>query len=253
VNRRQTAPVFFAWTAHAYTALGAGAALAAALAVFAGDFRWAFLWLCVQVAIDATDGVLARAARVKEHLPWFDGARLDDIIDYLTYVFVPVLLLLRADLLPEMWGVWIGVAVLIASGFGFSRTDAKVQSTDYFFTGFPSYWNIVALYLYIWRLAPAINAAIVLGLVVLVFVPLRYVYPSRTSTLSLPTNVLGVTWALLIIWIVWRLPATDGPWAALSMVFPVYYLLLSFWLDYKSRTGRPTAEAGLKARHYNDD
>jgi hypothetical protein len=38
-----------------------------------------------------------------------------------------------------------------------------------------------------------------------------------------------------MIWMLWRLPATDGPWPALSLVFPVYYTLLSFWLDWKSR------------------
>ncbi len=43
--------------------------------------------------VDATDGLLARKARVKERLPAFDGARLDDIVDYLTFVFLPVLFL----------------------------------------------------------------------------------------------------------------------------------------------------------------
>jgi len=31
--------------------------------------------------IDATDGTLARLVRVKERIPWFDGDRLDDIVD----------------------------------------------------------------------------------------------------------------------------------------------------------------------------
>lgn len=222
-----------AWLAHAYTALGAAAALAATLAVFDNNFRAAFAWLALQIFIDATDGVLARALRVKERLPWFDGARLDDIIDYLTYVFVPVLILLRAQLLPEGWGVGVGAAVLIASGYGFSRADAKVQTTDHFFTGFPSYWNIVALYMFVFRLAPVVNAAILLALAVLVFVPLRYVYPSRTETLNVVTNVLGAIWGVIMIVILWRLPATDGPWPALAMVFPVYYFALSMWLNLR--------------------
>ena len=222
-----------AWLAHAYTALGAAAALAAALAVFDNNFRAAFAWLALQIFIDATDGVLARALRVKERLPWFDGARLDDIIDYLTYVFVPVLILLRAELLPEGWGVWVGATVLIASGYGFSRADAKVQTTDHFFTGFPSYWNIVALYMFIFRMSQVVNAAILLVLAFLVFVPLRYVYPSRTETLNLVTNVLGVLWGIIMIVIMWRLPATDGPWSALAVVFPVYYFALSIWLNVR--------------------
>lgn len=223
------------WLAHLYTGLGVVAALAATLDVVAGDFRGAFMWLGVQLLIDATDGVLARALRVKERLPHFDGARLDDIIDYLTYVFVPVFLMLQARLLPEGWGVGVGALILLASGYGFSRADAKTLTSDYFFTGFPSYWNLVALYLYVLRLPATLSAAILIVLAALVFVPLRYVYPSRTRTLSGLTTALGAAWAVLLAWIVWRLPTTAGPWAILSLSFPAYYFALSLWLDWRSR------------------
>ncbi|HUE86704.1 MAG TPA: hypothetical protein VMO26_11575 [Vicinamibacterales bacterium] len=221
------------WFAHLYTGLGAVVALLATLDVLAGDYRGAFIWLGVQVFIDATDGVLARALRVSERLPHFDGARLDDIIDYLCYAFIPVLLLLHAELLPPGWGLWVGAAVLLASAYGFSQTAAKVKTTDYFFTGFPSYWNLVAFYMFLLTLPTEVNAAILLTFAVLVFVPLRYVYPSRTETLSLLTNVLGAVWAVLAVWILWRLPATDGPWILLSLVFPVYYMALSLRLNFK--------------------
>ena len=227
--------MLLAWLAHLYTALGAAAALLAALAVFAGDVRAAFIWLAVQVFIDSTDGLLARAAHVHERLPWFDGALLDNLIDYITYVFVPALIVFRAELVPAASVPWIGSVMLLSSGYGFSRTDAKVKVGEYFFTGFPSYWNIVVLYLFVLRLSAATNAAILITFAVLVFVPLRYVYPSRTDTLRRLTVALGGVWALLVIWMIWRLPAVD-PWpVALSLVFPAYYLLLSFWLDWKSR------------------
>jgi phosphatidylcholine synthase len=226
------------WLAHLYTGLGAVAALMATLAVFRDDYRGAFIWLGIQVFIDATDGVLARALRVKERLPHFDGARLDDIIDFLCYTFVPVLLLLRAALLPAGWGVAVGAFVLLASAYGFSQTAAKIHTTDYFFTGFPSYWNLVALYLFLLRFTPEVNAAILLVFAVLVFVPIRYVYPSRTATLSTLTNTLGVLWAVLTMWIVWRLPALEGPWAWVSLLFPIYYFILSAYLDLCSRRAR---------------
>jgi phosphatidylcholine synthase len=222
------------WLAHFYTALGAPLALLAALAVFDGDFRTAFLLLALTTFIDATDGVLARALRVKERLPDVDGAHLDDIIDYVTYVFVPVLLIIRAALLPEGAGPWIGGAALLASAYGFVQPGAKVVAGDHFFTGFPSYWNVVALYMYVWGLPPAANAAIILVLAALVFVPLRYVYPSRTATLAWVTVPLASAWAALLLVIMWRLPATDGPWAALSLAFPVYYTALSMWLHARA-------------------
>lgn len=230
------------WAAHLYTALGAGTALAATLAVLDGDVRAAFLWLILAVVIDATDGALARALRVKERLPGFDGALLDNLVDYLTYVFVPVLLMLRAGLLPAgPVGAAVGVAALLASGYGFCHHEAKVETTEHFFTGWPSYWNIVALYLYLWGLSPAVNAVILLGLAVLVFVPLRYVYPTRTVTLRGPTLLLGAAWGILILVVVWRLPATDGPWFALSHVSPVYYYALSLWLHGRDRAAGSAA------------
>jgi phosphatidylcholine synthase len=223
------------WFAHLYTGLGAVTALLATRDLLAGDYRGAFIWLGVQIFIDATDGLLARGLRVKERLPQFDGARLDDIIDYLCYVFVPVLLALHARLLPDDWGVAVGAAVLLASAYGFSQTAAKIQTNDHFFTGFPSYWNLVVFYLFLFGFPPAVNATILLVFAVLVFVPLRYVYPSRTQTLSALTNVLGAAWALALIWILWRLPASDGPWALLSLAFPIYYFALSAYLDFTSR------------------
>jgi phosphatidylcholine synthase len=221
------------WIAHLYTAFGAVLALAAAMAVFHGDFRTAFLALVAATVIDTTDGWLARALQVKARLPQYDGGRLDDIVDYLTYVFVPVLLIWRAGLVPDAWTLWVGGAVLLASAYGFGQADAKVVTTDHFFTGFPSYWNIVAVYLYVWRLPPELNALILVALAVLVFVPIRYVYPSRTTTMQAPTLALGTIWAALVAFMVWRLPATNGPWAALSLVFPGYYAALSLWLNLR--------------------
>ncbi len=227
------------WLAHVYTGLGAAVALAATLDVIAGEYRRAFIWLGLQILIDATDGVLARALRVKERLPDFDGARLDDIIDYLCYVFIPVLLLLHAGLLPPFWGPLVGSVVLMASAYGFSQTTAKVKTTDYFFTGFPSYWNLIACYMFLLQLPPWVNATILSAFAILVFIPLRYVYPSRTKTLSGATNVLAVLWGAWLVWRVWRLPARDDRWVWLSLAFPVYYFALSLWLDRRSRRPSP--------------
>ena len=208
--------VWVAWLAHFYTALGA----AVALAIF----------------IDATDGLLARALKVKERLPFFDGALLDNIIDYLTYVYIPVLLITRANLLPEGgWEFPIGCAVLMASAYGFSRTDAKTETTEHFFTGFPSYWNIVALYMYMFRLEQDTNAAVLIVFSALVFVPLRFVYPSRTVTLRPLTMALGFAWGALVLWMIWQLPEIDTRLAWISLAFPIYYAVLSLWLDWQSR------------------
>lgn len=217
------------WIAHLYTATGTVIALLATGMTFAHNFRATFIYLAVATFVDATDGVLARTLKVKERLPDFDGARLDDIVDYLTYVFVPVLIVWQAQLVPVAFPVC--AAMLLSSAYGFGQADAKVKTGDHFFTGFPSYWNIVVVYLYVLRLSPMVNAVVLLTLALLVFVPIRYIYPSRTTVLKVPTLLLGTAWALLFVRIIWRLPAVDGPWITLSLVFPVYYVGLSLWLN----------------------
>ena len=210
-------------------------ALLALRAAVEGDERIAFLWLAATVVVDATDGMLARAARVRQRLPRFDGARLDDIVDYLTFVFVPLFIVEHEALLPAGTGVPILGAALLASAYGFSREDAK--TADHFFTGFPSYWNIVALYLVAMDAGPWVNAAILVGLTALVFVPIGYVYPSRTPALRRTTVTLGVVWGLAALAIIWQLPAPAPALVYGSLFFPVYYTALSFVLQRK-RPGR---------------
>lgn len=218
-----------AWAVHAYTASGALLAFFAAQAVFANDLRSAFLWLFAAVWVDSTDGLLARMARVRERLPHFSGQHLDDVVDYLTFVFVPALIVWRAELVPSSWLPGVAAAMLFASAYGFVAEDAK--TTDQFFTGFPSYWNIVTLYLVVLRWPPWINAAILVTLAALVFVRIGYVYPTRTLTLRRLTLALGVIWSGLILATVMTLPAPSGWLIASSMVFPLYYVLVSLILN----------------------
>ena len=217
------------WLAHLYTASGVVFAFLAARAVIDFDYPMAFFWLGVQVVVDATDGMLARAARVSERVPWFNGAKLDDIIDYLTYVFVPALFVWRAQLVPDDWTMVVAAAMLLSSAYGFNRDDAK--TADHFFTGFPSYWNIVVFYQLVLRLSPLVNAVILLALSVMVFVPLRYVYPSRMTVLRGPTIVLGALWGVMLFVMMRQYPAISSWVLYASLVFPVYYFGLSILLQ----------------------
>jgi phosphatidylcholine synthase len=225
------------WLVHLYTASSALIALLATIAVIEHRYRAAFLWLTLAVIIDCTDGVLARSARTSTRIPWFDGAKLDDIVDYLTYVFVPALIVWRAILVPDSWTVVVGGAMLLSSAYGFNRTDAKTQ--DHFFTGFPSYWNIVVLYLYVAGLSPEANGSILLTLAALVFVPVRYVYPSRTTYMQTPTLILGVIWGVLVGVMLWRMPAVPRLVLWMSLIFPLYYVVLSLSLPFLPRSRHP--------------
>jgi phosphatidylcholine synthase len=230
-----TARVLGAWLVHFYSALGAVVALLGIRAIEAGDFKYSFQLMAIAVAIDATDGSLARALRVKERLPWFDGARLDDIVDYLNYVVVPCVFLVRAELLPRQDELWLAAIPLIASAYGFCRTDAK--TSDHFFLGFPSYWNIVAFYLYVLKAPPWINAFLIIILGVMVFVPIKYVYPSRSPRFRWQTNALGVLWGIALLVIMLRLPDPPMELVIASLAYPAYYLALSLWLELRRVSG----------------
>jgi phosphatidylcholine synthase len=221
-------PAGAAWAVHAYTASGVVLAFLSIQAAMVGDFREAFAWLLLCTIIDATDGWLARRANVKEATPTFDGATLDNIVDYLTFVFVPAVLVVEARLVPELWALPAVAGILLASAYGFSQRDAKTP--DHFFTGFPSYWNVIVFYLYAAGWPPAWNLAVLLVLSALVLLPLPYVYPSRTPVLLKTTNALCTLWALLVAWMIWRLPEVSPVELTVSLLFPAYYSALSLVL-----------------------
>ena len=217
-----------AWLVHAYTGTGAILAFIAAWAVVHGNDRLAFGALFVATIVDGTDGMFARWARVKDVLPEVDGARIDDIVDYMTFVLVPMLILEGAGGLYALHAFPVIAVVLLSSMYGFVAPDAK--SSDHFFTGFPSYWNVVVLYLLLFKVPPGVNAVILLVLSGLVFVRIGYVYPSRTTTLMELTLTLGAVWTVMIGAIIWMWPAPPRWMAIASLGFPVYYLVLSLVL-----------------------
>jgi phosphatidylcholine synthase len=222
-----------AWGVHAYTASGAVIAFVAFMAVGDERFADAFRWLTVAFAIDCTDGALARAVAVKRVLPYYDGSRLDDIVDYLTYVMVPVVLMYEAACFPAAYAEAIAAAPLLASAYGFCRTDAKTE--DHYFRGFPSYWNVVSFYLLALRVPPAAAAVVVVVLALLVFAPLKFLYPSRAPRFRALSLALGGVWAAVMLYVVWTFPATPQLLVWLSLGYPAYYCLMSFWLQATER------------------
>ena len=214
-----------AWLVHLYTASSAVLALLATKAIFEYRFRDAFFWLAASIVIDCSDGALARLAHVKSRVPWFNGAKLDDIVDYLTYVFVPAVFVWRSLLVPDAWTVPVSGAMLLSSAYGFNQDAAK--TADHFFTGFPSYWNIVVFYLFVMHAPPTVNAVVLLALAIMVFVPIRYVYPSRTPYWRTATVAFGIAWGVVLLMMVWQLPVISTALLWASLMFPVYYVGLS--------------------------
>ena len=221
-----------AWGVHLYTAMGLVAAAGMVVLIVRGgddSFRAALGLMVLATLIDATDGWLARRARVKEFAPDFDGRRLDDLIDFQTYTSLPLLLIWRAQILSEGQAWWL-LLPLLASAYGFSQVNAKTD--DGFFLGFPSYWNIVAFYLYLLRPPAWISLALIITLSLLTFVPWRYLYPSQRAPFSRLTNWLAALWVALLLMALARIP--DARWPLqISIAFPVYYMLMSWILTLR--------------------
>ncbi len=191
-----------------------------------GHTERAFLLLIATMIIDSTDGIMARFVRVREVLPHFDGAMLDNVIDVLTFVWVPAFIMWKEDLLPHP--LWIAVPILAAL---YAYGQSEMKTADAFFLGFPSYWNIIALYLF-W-LQPVSWVAVTLVVIpaLLTFVPTRYLYASKNRILWKTTWSLGGVWLLLVTYLLWQdRPALTLIW--LSLYYPVYYMLASFYIDF---------------------
>ncbi|MBN1565996.1 MAG: hypothetical protein JXA10_19305 [Anaerolineae bacterium] len=220
-----------AWLVHLYTASGGVIGMFALFAAAEGRTEDAFLLLLLSMVVDATDGLMARAVRVREVLPDFDGAMVDNVVDVLTFVWVPIFIMWSESLLPA--SAWIAVPVLAAL-YAYGQTNMK--TTDAFFLGFPSYWNIVALYLF-WLRPDAVLAVLLVVIPgILTLIPTRYLYASKNDILWKTTWTLGAIWFAMIVYMLTQAdPAPILIW--LSLFYPAYYMIASFYVDWQVRQG----------------
>ena len=233
-----------AYLVHFYTASGVVFAFLAAAEMCAPepDPRWVFLLLALAVLVDATDGPFARRWEVKRFAALIDGRTIDDIVDYLTFTFLPLLLVWRMGWLAEPGAIWV-IAPLIASLFGFSNTGAKDEAGG-FFLGFPSYWNIVAVYLGVWYRdhGPWVNAVALTLLAILTVLPVRFVYPNLAPPpWKLPVIGGALIWLIVLLIIVWDFDGAPQWLVWVSLVYPAFYTGLSLWLQFRRPVPPPQA------------
>lgn len=220
-----------AWFVHFYTAIGGVVGMFALFAAAEGRTRDAFLLLLLCMFIDATDGMMARRARVREVLPRFDGAMVDNVIDVMTFVWVPVFIMWHENLLPHP--IWLIVPILAAL-YAYGQIDMKTD--DNYFLGFPSYWNVVSLYLFLLRPQPVVAVLLVVLPGILTFVPTRYLYPSKNDFLWRTTWAMFIVWNFMVIYLLFQQPLSLGL-VLISLYFPIYYMAASFYVDWKLRRG----------------
>jgi phosphatidylcholine synthase len=236
-----------AWLVHCYTAAGAVASIIALDLIARGNFHGALVVMAIALFVDSTDGPLARGLNVRARLPFFDGALLDNILDYLSYVAVPVFFMLRTGIVSDdVAGLMVASFIMVASAYAFCRTDAK--TVDHYFRGFPSYWNLAAFYLFCLRLPLLANIALLVALAVMEFLPIKFIYPNRTEPLRRLTLTLAFIWAAVTALMLPAAPAYNPLLLFSSLAFVAYYFALSFALYF--HPGRlVTAPTGPQAQH----
>ena len=224
-NKPNIFRVIAAWGVHLFTASGAVFGLLAILSIFEKDWKMMIVWMVVAMLVDGFDGMLARWADVKKYANGIDGALLDNILDYQNYVMVPALFLIKADVLPESVRLLAACSILLTSAYQFTQTDAKTD--DHHFKGFPSYWNVAALYMLLMNLPQWVNFGFLMLFNVMVFIPIKYIYPTRNTYLRTLTLGLTYLYGAIGIWGLIQYP-NQPQWVVwASFIYVAYYIVLS--------------------------
>ena len=214
----------FPITVHLLTASGVVFGFWAMVLILQGDAANAFRLLALAAVIDSVDGTLARWTDVKRITPEIDGALIDNLVDYLTWVFIPLIWAWSFLDIPFL----VSATAILSSVIGFAHIHAKTD--DHFFRGFPSCWNLVVLYLYISGVGVLISSMIILGLAILVQIPVKFVYPSRTPEFKKLTISLSIPYILMLGVILYLFETTPAWLIGLSLYYPLYYIAISGYL-----------------------
>lgn len=222
-----------AWGVHLFTSLGLVAGFMALLAVVQHDWRTAMFWLIVALVIDGVDGTFARLVRVKEVLPRVDGKLIDNVIDFVTYAFIPAFMFYEAALVPGAWRWVLTVVILLVSALYYGRQG--MISEDHYFVGFPVLWNLVMFYyIFVTDFGALAYILLTLFFAVLHFVPVKVAYPSRNARIRIPTLIVFVVMTATMVLLVYNYPERPLWMVVSAYASAIYFAVLAVyntWLE----------------------
>ena len=216
------------WSVHVFTALGGLAGFLSLEAILRDNIFLAFIWLSLAFFIDGIDGTFARRYKVKEMVPAIDGSILDNIVDYLNYVFIPAVMVYWFNLVPSQLTLLAVALILIVSCYTFANT--KLKTEDNYFRGFPAVWNMVIFYLFVIGTTQLTNFLVIVFFSVMTFIPLKYLHPFRVKERK-PLNLFMLAiWSVCCVFLLLDLRDTPTqltvyrhfyywPWVALNFYF----------------------------------
>ncbi|QMU99048.1 phosphatidyltransferase [Borrelia sp. A-FGy1] len=227
--------LIIAWSVHILTASGLIVGFYSIIAIVNDDYPLLLKLTIIGLIIDGIDGTLARKFNIKELISTVDGALLDNIVDYINYTFIPAIFFYYGYFIKDEYKIIICIGILFASAYQFSRIDAK--TSDHFFRGFPSLWNLLIIFNFIFNIGQTTNLIIILICIILSFVPIKFIYPSKTKEFkSLTISLTILTSLSLILAIFIKLPETYLKISKMILIFYLSYItLISMYLTYKTR------------------
>ena len=172
--------------------------------------------MAFSVVADSIDGTLARRLNTAKLIPHINGHLMDSITDYVIYVIVPTIYIYNSQIIPTSYLPIILPLIFVSSLYQFSHINSK--TTDNYFRGFPSYWNIYVLYMEVLSFQSETNLIILLILLVLIYVPVKYYYPSRTKRHGGLVLSISVFWGLSGFILIYLYP-NPQPYALYTMMF----------------------------------
>ena len=221
-------PVAKGWFVHSFTALGALCGMFGLMAVSDRNFKIAILWLAVAMVVDGLDGLAARKYEVKTHVPRIDGYTLDLIIDFVTCIVIPVLFMLRTNMLPASPVAPIVASfVMLMSALWMSRTDQ--MTSDHFFNGFPCEWNMIVPTLYLLNMKPWPTAIACILLALTQLTNWKFLHPMQVRWMRPVTVSVTVIWLAVVLLMTADWPQHNEAGKYLLVACPLYIVGLGVW------------------------
>lgn len=221
---------------HSVTAFGAIAGLISLEEFINGNFRSGLLWLIICQLIDGFDGPIARKIDIHIHATKFDGHILDLVVDYVTCVVVPVVMLVRLDLLTGNSALIYAGLIIFTGALWFARTDQETE--DHWFNGFPAAWNLAIPTFIILGTRERYIEIIIVLLSILSLTKLKFPHLVKVEYLR------PITWSLAVIYFVAltalsiQFPTGESALKPILAIFPIYIFGISIIHSWKVREKR---------------
>jgi phosphatidylcholine synthase len=203
-----------------------------------GEIRIALLWLIASQILDGLDGPIARGLDVEIHAPLIDGHILDLVVDYVTCVVVPVMFMLKFEMLPIKYEALIAGFIFLTSALWFARADLETE--DHWFNGFPAVWNLAVPTFLVFDMTPTEVAIFTMVLGMSQLTNFKVPHIVRVDQLRRITLPFGMVYLGALTYLSWTYSDIDGSQTNLFtdiilIAFPVYLLALGGYKTFYSK------------------